>query len=928
MKYSKFAHLIICSLLTLLLGLIVVAQDQMGELVIKPHVFETSKKEKVDAEFGRLMVAENRKKNNGKMIEIAFVRFKSTSKNPGPPIVYLAGGPGGSGIQSAKYGRFELFMAMRQFGDVIALDQRGTGESKPNLKCGGNIDLPMDASATSESVVKEERDKAKACADDWRAKGVDVSAFNTVESAGDINDLRKALGAKKVTLWGISYGTHLALATIRQYGKHIDRAILAGVEGVDDTYKLPSYTQNVMVALDKRVKTDTVLSKKVPDFLGLIKTVHDRFDKNPVIVELTDPKTKQKTKVAVGKFDLQYLFAAFSGSNEAQSIMPKLYYDMSRGDFTFVAQQMARFRKGGVSSIMSIAMDCASGISKERLARIEKEKKTALFSDAVNVPFPGICGAVNVPDLGNEFRKPVISSVPVLFISGTLDGRTPASNAEFAMKGLKNSSHLIIDGAGHSDPLFLSSPKIAETMFDFMKGEKLPKTINIEMEKPFKFSQIKDIGNATGPAGGAKLAKNIRKTLDKKVPVWQNELNVPNVGVGLIENGKIISAKVYGKSAPKNMLFNVASITKAVFATLVMRLVQEGEWKLDEPLYHYFVDLDVKGDARHRKLTTRHVLSQQSGFVNWRRNHPSKKLTFDFEPGNKFNYSGEGMEYLRKAIESKFKRSLSEIAAEKLFKPNAMRDTFHSWDGKRDIERFSGWYDSNGKEHKVDYSTDDNAADDLMTTIEAFSTFGVSVLNGAVLSSEHFNEMVKTQAEINPNLQQGLGWRVVNNLPNDEFAIQHGGNDIGVATIIVLLPKSKRGVIVFTNGDNGLIVCNNIVRESLPEGAEIIHKSYKSTDIKDVPKIVEVGDKVLKSYEGVYVQPSGRELSVSKKANSILIQMAGIPNLTLYPETSDTFFLLDFDTKLKFTKDKAGNVDAVLMIEGENVIRCVRKDRE
>ena len=226
--------------------------------------------------------------------------------------------------------------------------------------------------------------------------------------------------------------------------------------------------------------------------------------------------------------------------------------------------------------------------------------------------------------------------------------------------------------------------------------------------------------------------------------MWQKELNIPNVGVGLIEDGKVVSVKVYGKNAPDNMLFNVASVTKVVFTTLVLKLVEEGKWDLDESLCRYHVDPDVKNDPRHKKLTSRHVLSQQSGFVNWRWNHPTKKLTFDFEPGTKFNYSGEGMEYLRKAIEKKFNKSLSELAAEKIYKPLGMKDTRHIWDGKTDLTRFSRWYDSNGKEHKAEYATEDNAADDLMTTVEDLSTFGVNVLKGAGLSDKLFKEMIKT----------------------------------------------------------------------------------------------------------------------------------------------------------------------------------------
>src|SRR5687768_17162800 len=114
-----------------------------GDLTIKPYVFQPQSGEKVDAEFGVLLVPENRSDPKSNLIELAFVRFKSTSKNPGPPIVYLAGGPGGSGIGAARGSRFPLFMAMREIGDVIAFDQRGIGMSKPNIGCIQTIDMPL-----------------------------------------------------------------------------------------------------------------------------------------------------------------------------------------------------------------------------------------------------------------------------------------------------------------------------------------------------------------------------------------------------------------------------------------------------------------------------------------------------------------------------------------------------------------------------------------------------------------------------------------------------------------------------------------------------------------------------------------------------------------------------------------------------------------
>src|SRR5262245_53300980 len=172
-----------CVLLMLLLATIAIAQPKAGSLKLKPYTFENDKKEKVDAEFGTLLVPENRSNPESNLIELAFVRFKSTAKNPGPPIVYLAGGPGGSGIFAAKGSRFPLFMALREIGDVIAYDQRGTGFSKPNLGCYDQLALPLDVAPTREAAIKGLRENAAGCISYWRdIQRVDLTGYNSNES--------------------------------------------------------------------------------------------------------------------------------------------------------------------------------------------------------------------------------------------------------------------------------------------------------------------------------------------------------------------------------------------------------------------------------------------------------------------------------------------------------------------------------------------------------------------------------------------------------------------------------------------------------------------------------------------------------------------------------------------------------------------------
>ena len=465
-----------CVLLILFLTTTIFAQPKSGALKIKPYTFENDKKEKVDAEFGTLFVPEKRSDPESNLIELAFVRFKSTAKNPGPPIVYLAGGPGGSGIGTARGSRFPLFMALREVADVIAFDQRGTGFSKPNLTCINRLSLPLDVPPTREAAIKEMRKNSEDCAFYWRnVQRVDLTGYNTNESADDLEDLRKALGANQISLWSISYGTHLSFAAMRRHPKSIHRAILAGTEGPDHTYKLPSNIQKHLEDLAAVIKADPEVGKEVPDFLGLMKSVFDRLDAKPETVEITDQRTKLKVKIIVNKFVMQYIVANNIGTT-VTARFPALFYRAAKGDFTNPAQVWLDQTRSGIGSAMSYMMDCASGQTAVRRELIAREAKETLLEDISNFPFPDVCTAWNAPDLSDEFRAPLKSDVPVLFISGTLDARTPVSNAEEYRKGFSNSTHMIIEGAVHSDPLFLSSPKIKEGMMEFLRGQSVTTT--------------------------------------------------------------------------------------------------------------------------------------------------------------------------------------------------------------------------------------------------------------------------------------------------------------------------------------------------------------------------------------------------------------------------------------------------------------------
>lgn len=447
----------------------ITAQPTPGQLETLDSVFVSQSGDTVAAQYGFLWVPERRSEATDRLIRLGFVRFPSTSADPGPPIVYLAGGPGGSGIDAARGARFPLFMALRQAGDVIALSQRGTRGSIPYLTCQDPWVYPLEQALTRETFLQSMLDWARVCSDYWRGLGIDLTAYNTVESADDVEDLRRTLGAEQVSLLGISYGTHLALSVIRRHPTGVHRAVLAGVEGPDQTLKLPSDIQRVLLRLDSLVRADTVASARYPDFIGSVAAVLDSLERSAVTVQGRDPSTGEPIPLTIGKFDIQWLTAGSIGNRQILSQLPSIYERLQAGDYASIAPFIANSRSRSMLA-MTFAMDCASGAPTERLDRIAREAEETLLGDAVDFPQPYICDAWPHASPDEVLWSPVRSAIPVQFISGTLDGRTPMSNADEVRRGFRNSGHLILEGAGHSDDLLLSSPRILEAILSFLRG--------------------------------------------------------------------------------------------------------------------------------------------------------------------------------------------------------------------------------------------------------------------------------------------------------------------------------------------------------------------------------------------------------------------------------------------------------------------------
>ncbi len=121
---------------------------------------------------------------------------------------------------------------------------------------------------------------------------------------------------------------------------------------------------------------------------------------------------------------------------------------------------------------MGAAMDCASSASVKRRQIINAQASGTLLGTLLDFPLPEWCNAWGVPQLPSTFRAPLRSTVPVLFIAGTIDGQTPLSNAQEIRRGFPNGALFTVENAGHDPSMFMSSPRLIDSINDFIAGKR------------------------------------------------------------------------------------------------------------------------------------------------------------------------------------------------------------------------------------------------------------------------------------------------------------------------------------------------------------------------------------------------------------------------------------------------------------------------
>lgn len=332
--------------------------------------------------------------------------------------------------------------------------------------------------------------------------------------------------------------------------------------------------------------------------------------------------------------------------------------------------------------------------------------------------------------------------------------------------------------------------------------------------------------------------------IDLNLQRLQQAANVHGLSVSILRSDSILFQKAYGyrniklqEKLQTSHNFYAASLSKPLFAFIVMKLVDQGLINLDAPLVNYLDKpitsyqfkhdyegfQDLKDDQRIEKITARMCLAHTTGFPNWRYIgkfgiNMSNPLTINFDPGDRYSYSGEGIQLLQFVVEEITSKNLESLAKELVFEPFDMEMTSFTWQKSFDANYAVGHY----KKRKVlsrKKRVDQYAAGSMDTTPEDYTRFIQAVLSARHLSEESQQEMFKPQIKIQSeqqfgpksqkmttendkiNLSYGLGWGVYDT-PHGK-AVFKEGHIAGWEHFSVLYPESDLAIVIMTNSSNG-----------------------------------------------------------------------------------------------------------------------------
>lgn len=413
---------------------------------------------------GYVVVPEEHAKDNGKTIKLAVAVLRATDSGgnrlnetvkKGDPLIMLQGGPGGSTI--ATYNLVMRNSKLRSERDIVLYDQRGTGKSQPGLFCPEIYQLTVDTAEILldyDDGLKRYDAALTDCRERMIKEGVNLSAFDSLENAADVDAVRAALGYDRINLYGVSYGTLLALHVMRNFPAVVRSAVLDSVVPTQNNFVVEATRSEnrALTELFNACAADTACNR---DYPNLEKTFYDlvaRLDKTPARVAVTDANTGRTYRMNIDGETMQAFVFQSLYPTGLIPLLPRMIYEVAEGRTGTLGNIAGLFVfEKSIANGMYFSVICAEDSDYDPQQAAWPELRPQIAKNAVKDAEmqKRTCAAFNVEPLPAAVDDPVVSDIPTLVLNGHFDPITPPSNGAQAAETLANSFLFVFPNTGH-----------------------------------------------------------------------------------------------------------------------------------------------------------------------------------------------------------------------------------------------------------------------------------------------------------------------------------------------------------------------------------------------------------------------------------------------------------------------------------------------
>jgi pimeloyl-ACP methyl ester carboxylesterase len=414
----------------------------------------------VNLRCGTLVVQENHLTPNGRMIQLAVAIFRTPSVHRLPdPVVFLQGGPGGGTVTMGRDVTSTNALKIMGNHDLILIDQRGTGFSQPKLVCttsdASGIQAPPGMVRASQRAGLQVRYYAN-CRARLAGRGIDLNAYTTINDAADISDLRTALALPEMDLYGVSYGTRLALAIMRYYPVGIRSVVLDSV--VPPQYNLLTNAVaaegRAFNALFAGCARQQPCRHSFPYLKRTFQRLLQRLNQHPLTVTVS--VSGRKRLVRVNGNDFAEVVRSVMYDSPLIRYLPALisYVNRDRAGVLAPFVTITNRQFSGIADALYESTTCADDAPYVSVASLKAAVATLPPAIRHNTLVGheeemAACRAWKVTPSDSSIHQPVTSAIPTLLLGGQYDPITPPANTSLVAATLSHAYPLVFPGIGH-----------------------------------------------------------------------------------------------------------------------------------------------------------------------------------------------------------------------------------------------------------------------------------------------------------------------------------------------------------------------------------------------------------------------------------------------------------------------------------------------